>query len=147
MRKITILLACLLVLSCQKIVLDEPEGFAKVEMRGMYKAISPEGVVLRIRIVENLPSKGVDFWGEALTFQLKKEGYGSSTEGVFFDGLDKKGYYHEWGMAYGTETYKYLTAIIPYEQSIVITEVAGEYRAYADYRESIIDCLKTIKLE
>ncbi len=142
-----LVLFCISILSCQKIILDEPEGFANIEEGKIYKAVSPEGVILKIRIVENAPSKDVEFWGDALSYQLKKEGYVSSSDGVYFTGAEHGGYYHEWALAYGTDTFKYLTAIIPYEKKIIIAEAAGEYIVFADYRDSIIECLKTVKLE
>ena len=48
---------------------DTPEGFADISESAdyysdvvPYRAISPEGVIFRVRSVDNYPEKGIDFW-------------------------------------------------------------------------------------
>ena len=54
-------LACMavLLLSCGQVEVETPEGFAKSETSDRFRAISPEGVVLRIRSVRNEPRQNL----------------------------------------------------------------------------------------
>ncbi|MBN1697201.1 MAG: hypothetical protein JW881_06790 [Spirochaetales bacterium] len=148
-RFLFLLLSCLAIVmaahSCSRLIVEKPEGFAEMKKDNSYHAISPEGLLYRVRYVENYPKKDLAFWREALKNQLVREGYQPVDEQEF-DAPGREGVLFEWGAPYGNENFIYLTAIAVFGDSIAVAEAAGEYNLYGRYREALMDSLKTISL-
>jgi len=125
---------------------NQPAGFAETAEKTEYRAISPEGMLYRVRSVENYTVKDLDFWSRALKNQLVKEGYHLTDEGEEFTAADHRGVLYEWGVRYGNEDFIYLTAIIVFDKRITIAEAGGEHTIYAKYRQPILESLKSITL-
>lgn len=131
--------------SCIKIGVVKPEGFAEMEEKGYYKAVSPEGVIYKVRTVENYPLKDLGFWSRALKKHLEDEGYRFVAE-KSFNTTTNSGTLFEWGAPYGNEDYIYLTAILVEGKQIIIAEAAGEFSLFVRYREAIQSSLSTLTL-
>jgi hypothetical protein len=127
------------------VTLHPPAGYAVMEPDGSYRAVSPEGMPLRIRSFENTPEKSLDFWSEALRNHLQKEGYrpiGSMQE---FQAGDIPGASFEWAVPYGSEDYIYLTALLVTRKRIYLAEAAAPYPLYEQYRAKLMESLLTIR--
>lgn len=145
-----IAVSILLAAGCAKPKVNKPQGFAEVEA-GMfsgtvYKAVSPEGMVYKVRTVKNYPFMELEFWGNSLKNQLIKEGYHLTGEEIDLKAEGSEGILFEWILPYGSEDYIYMTAILLSGQRIIIAESAAEHTVYKKYREPILDSLKTISL-
>ena len=92
-------------------VLERPAGFAPFEVAREYRAMSPEGVAVRVRLVKNEPAQSLAFWGEALKRHLLESGYAPLREGSF-DAPAGKGLLFEWVAPVGGENWIYLTGIV-----------------------------------
>ena len=123
-----------------------PEGFAIAKSRRIYKTISPEGMLYRVRKVKNYPEQDLEFWGTALKSHLIKEGYFLKNESVRFQSINSEGVLYEWIMPFANEDYIYLTAITLSRKEIVIAESAAEHTVYKKYRQPILNSLETISL-
>jgi len=131
--------------ACSKVTLEKPEGFAVVKSSKYYKAVSPEGMVYKVRFVKNYPEKDLDFWSRALKKQLEQEGYRFIKEQSFTSGK-KPGLILEWGAPYGTDDFIYLTAISVSGKTIIIAEAAAEFKLFTRYRDAVVKSLTTIKV-
>ena len=107
-----------LTVSCSRLSVAPPEGFAELKGGRSYRAVSPEGMLYRVRSIKNEPQKDLSFWGEALENHLRKEGYRASGESRSFESGDREGLYYEWILPAGNESYLYLTALIVTEKTI-----------------------------
>jgi hypothetical protein len=125
-----------------------PEGFAEAQPgRGAaYRALSPEGVLYRIRLFRNEPEKPLGFWGEALKNHLVQEGYRLNGEGRPFQAGETAGTAFEWVVPFGTESYLYLTAVLVNGRRIVVAEAAGPYALISRYRQGLLESLQSIRL-
>lgn len=141
-----ILLISLSLFSCANLEVKKPAGFAETVKKTEYRAISPEGMLYRVRSVDNYPEKDLDFWSKALKNQLAKEGYLLTKDGEEFTAGNQRGVLYEWGVRYGNEDFIYLTAIIIFDKRITIAEAGGEHTIYAKYRQPILESLKSITL-
>lgn len=140
--------ALLLTLSCATVFhVSVPGGFALVEEGERFLAVSPEGLRFRVRQEENYPQKDVDFWSGALKRQLEEEGYHPGAGGDFFECPAGRGFYIEWNVPYGGETYTYMTGIVPSGDTIYLAEAAAEHTIYAAYQEEIVKSLESISSE
>ncbi len=52
-----------------------PEGFAPYRKTGRFQALSPDGVVYRVRSMRHKPKASLDFWKEALRERMVGAGY------------------------------------------------------------------------
>ncbi len=144
---VVLLLLLLLVLAgCSRVQVELPDGFAEQRERGLYRAVSPEGMRLEIRTTKNQPRKDLDFWSRALKNHLLEEGYTLVTAGEPFEAGAGQGVLYEWGAPYRNESYIYLTAIVVSGGRIAIAEGAGEHTVYRTYREEILESLGTLEL-
>lgn len=141
-------LIILFAVSCvtQRPVAEKPSGFAEFSATTDYGAISPEGVALRIRSIENEPLQTLEFWSEALKVHLLKSGYALLSEDGFSAPVGE-GTYFEWIAPVEGEDWVFLTALAVSDSDIILAEAAGEYQLYQEYRDALMESISTIRLE
>jgi hypothetical protein len=139
------LICLLLTVSCSRLSVTPPDGFAELKGRRSYKAISPEGMLYRIRSVKNDPRKELEFWGEALENHLVKEGYRLNGKAQSFTNGDREGVSYEWVLPYGNESYLYLTALIVTDKTITLAEATAPYSVFIRYRQALLASLDSIR--
>jgi len=141
--------AVLALASCTSLV-EKPEGFAEVSpwqvAAAQYKAVSPEGMIYRVRTLKNYPVQTLEFWASALKNHLEKEGYRSVSDGQPFEAGDSPGMLFEWAMPYGNQSYIYITAIVVAEKKIAVAEAAAEHTIYYKYREALLESITSITI-
>ena len=135
----------LFTVSCSRLSVTPPDGFAELKGGRTYRAISPEGMLYRIRSMKNDPKKNLEFWAEALENHLVKEGYRVNGTARSFTSGDHGGLSHEWVLPYGNESYLYLTALIVTDKTIVLAEAAAPYPVFILYRQALMDSLASIR--
>lgn len=134
-----------LTVSCSRLSVVPPEGFAELKGRRSYRAISPEGMLYRVRSIKNKPQKDLSFWGEALENHLINEGYRPSGEARSFESGDREGLYYEWVLPSSNESYLYLTALVVTDRTITLAEAAAPHPVFIQYRQALLDSLASIQ--
>jgi hypothetical protein len=114
-----------------------PDGFARYTKAKEVKAVSPEGVVYRVRDEDNKPYADLPFWKEALKKRMLDAGYIFLREAPIAADIHK-GYLLELTAPFGQQDYSYLIAIFIQEKKILIVEAAGEVTQIAGHREAIL---------
>lgn len=127
-------------------VLEAPQGFAVFERETPFRAVSPEGLVLRARTAKNEPPQDLAFWSRALALQMEQSGYVRAAEGSF-SALAGNGTFYEWVAPVGRQDWIYLTAIAVDEQTILIVEAAAPAEDYAKHRAAIRESLGSLAVE
>lgn len=150
MKQISLLILFILLICCKEVVVENPQeapqGFAELDTTDWFSAISPEGMIYRIRLIKNIPEQSLEFWAEALTNHLQNEGYAAITTGNEFYTDESFGLYSEWNVPYNKDTYKYLSGILVSEKSIAVIEAAADHVIYNLHREALLKNLKTIEI-
>jgi len=126
-------------------VLEAPRGFAEYGDKLIYRAVSPEGVLLRVRLVANDPPQSLEFWAEALENQLSGSGYARLGKEPF-EAPAGKGILYEWAAPVGEEDWIYLSGLCVTTRGIAVAEAAGEYGTYQKRRQAIIESLRSLQL-
>ncbi len=152
MKRINLLLMIMLTVlalaACTNFSVKKPAGFAEIVTPGiretMYKAVSPEGMLYRVRTLDNYPKQDLEFWSNALKNHLQEEGYALTVDGESFQAGKHAGMLFEWALPYGQTSYLYLTAIVVSDEKIAVAEAAAEYKVYTAYREALKESLQTI---
>jgi hypothetical protein len=139
------LFSLLFTVSCARLSVTPPEGFAELKGKRTYRATSPEGMLYRIRSIKNDPQKNLGFWGEALENHLVKEGYRLNGKAQSFQSGAREGLSYEWVLPYGNESYLYLTALIVTDKTITLAEATAPYPVFIQYRQALLDSLTSIR--
>jgi len=126
-----------------------PTGFARYSDSREFKAVSPEGVVFRVRSEENKPFAELPFWKEALKKRMLDAGYIFLREAPItaVAANDQPGYLLELTAPLGEEDYTYLTAVFVRGKKIVIAEAAGEVTDLDSRRDAILAAIQGLKLD
>jgi hypothetical protein len=122
-----------------------PTGFARYSDAREFKAVSPEGVVFRVRSEENKPFAELSFWKEALKKRMLDAGYIFLREAPIAAD-DQPGYLLELTAPLGEKDYTYLTAVFVREKKIVIAEAAGEVTDLDSRRDAILAAIQGLDL-
>ena len=133
--------------ACEDIVVKTPAGFAALDAENQYAAMSPEGMVFRVRVVPNSPKQSLEFWTEALTNHLEKEGYVPVSADNDFEAAGILGSYSEWSVPYRGDTYKYLIGILVADETIAVAEASSGHDVYSRHRTAVLENLETIEFE
>lgn len=128
------------------VAMDSPEGFARFSDTEEVRAISPEGVLVRARLVDNDPAQSIEFWAQALERQLADSGY-LLVDSADFTADGEDGRLMEWLAPVAEDDWIYLTAIAVLGEKIAVVEAAGPAGQYQEYRSAIRDSLRTLRLE
>ncbi len=121
-----------------KPVLPLPEGFALASRRPFFQAISPEGVRIRLKEVENYPRQSLDFWIKALNRRLANKGcislslpreFRMPSAGEKGSGekisKDRPFLLSRWGLPWENQDYLYLTGLRLRGKKLQVLEIAG----------------------
>jgi len=122
-----------------------PQGFATFHDWFGLRAVSPEGVVYRVRSEKNEPKAELGFWREALKKRMHDAGYAVVTDGDIRAG-DRAGALLELAAPQGTMDYSYLIAVFVDGSDLVIAEAAGEVTKLKARRENVLAAMSGIKL-
>jgi len=127
-------------------IVATPEGFAPLETEQQYAAMSPEGMVYRVRVMENSPKQTLEFWTEALRTHLVDEGYNPIGGDTGFKAGEIDGSILEWTLPHRGETYKYFTAVMVQDEKIALAEATAIHDVYDLHQEAIRDSIETIDI-
>jgi hypothetical protein len=111
-----------------------PEGFALIDKSPVYRAISPEGVRLRVRKTDNYPEQTVLFWDDALSSDLQNRGYISVDSKISTEwGGSSPFTLSLWALPLGNEDYLYLTGLRLNRGKLEILEISGKAEYMLSY--------------
>ena len=115
-----------------------PEGFSVYRRSVLYRAISPEGVKIRHRVVKPEPRMELSFWRTALERHLESAGYQArgGIQALTLDGSE--GIRGSWLVPYGGEEYLFTVVLAARGAKIEIFETGGPLEA-ADFRRAAIE--------
>lgn len=114
-----------------------PDGFAPYRDRRVFRAVSPDGVLFRVRSADHEPDADLAFWKEAMQKRQAEAGYRALSEAPVQAGAHQ-GTLLELTAPLGTDDYTYLVAVFPAGKELIVVEVAGEVSRFAARREAIL---------
>jgi hypothetical protein len=147
MRALEILstLGLLVLVTGCRLEAPSPSGFAVYDGFGPLRAVSPDGVLYRVRSEDNEPLADLEFWRQALRRHMVDAGYRLLDEGdVEADGVN--GYLLELAAPLGEQDYAYLVALFVVGDELILAEAAGEVTRFQARREAIVEAVRTIEL-
>lgn len=115
----------------------DPEGFAPYKIRREARAVSPDGVVMRVRAERHRPQADLPFWEEALLERMAAAGYrkAGDPEPITVDG--QAGTLVTFNAPMGVDDYTYMVAIFPHGRKLIIAEAAGEIATFDEHEDAV----------
>lgn len=132
-----------LLAGCKSFTAQAPSGFATYEKGGAFRAVSPDGVIYRVRDEKNKPQAELAFWKEALKKRMLDAGYRFVSESDVKAGA-APGYLLELNAPQGSQDYTYLTALFVQGDRLVIVESAGEVSRFKSRRDVVLEAIGKI---
>lgn len=131
--------------ACRSFKAEAPVGFAPYKETRSFRAVSPDGVVFRVRTEKNEPKASLNFWKEALKKRMQDAGYHFVREGEVKAG-EQVGYLLELSAPLGTQDYSYLIAVFDQGERLVLVESAGEIARFAGRRDAVVTAIGKLGL-
>lgn len=123
--------------------MNAPKGFVAYEDTEGLKLITPDGVRLRSREVDNYPEGDLDFWVDALERHLDKRGYVKKDKRCFDTAAGLKGCTIDVFAPGQTEDWFFSETVFVKGDRIVLVEAAGPGHRYNEVGPAIDAALKT----
>lgn len=116
---------------------DAPKQFKAYDAVGI-RMITPDGVKLKVREVENYPKKAdLSFWTEAVVRHLESNGYTKVRETTFSTRKGTPGVTLEFVVPRGPEDWVFSETIFVVEKRIVLVEAAGPFALFEPLAEDL----------
>ncbi len=120
-----------------------PSGFAAYTDETPFRAVSPDGVMYRVRTTENKPFAELTFWKTALKKHMTESGYRFMAESdISADNLT--GYQLELTAPQGDKDFTYLITLFVKGDTLIISEAAGDITRFKEHRKAIDEAIKKI---
>ena len=125
-------------------------GFVALEGQAQheYRATTPEGVVMGIRVVDDENRGDLGFWTQALVLQLRdSSGYAllDQKDTTSLDGT--KGKLLKFAHDEGGKPYTYWVAVYPAQGRLFIVETGGENEAFERAKPSVEWMMQSVKVK
>ncbi len=123
-----------------------PNGFAAYNNLENIRAVSPDGILYRIRTEKNEPYAELPFWKKALKKRMIDSGYIFIGE-EDISASDQKGYLLELATPVGAADHAYIIAVFTNnKKQLIIVESSGEIAVFKQRKEDVINAIKQIKI-
>ncbi|GAB6097137.1 hypothetical protein JCM14469_33910 [Desulfatiferula olefinivorans] len=138
-RPVLLLLFTALVLAlagCRSLPLAAPSGFAAYEGSFPFRAVSPDGVMYRVRTEDNTPFAELTFWKTALRKHMTDSGYRVIADADLTT-KTLPGYQLELAAPMGDRDFTYLITLFVDGDTLIIAEAAGDMALFKQHRSAV----------
>lgn len=123
--------------------MDAPSSFKRYERHEGIKMMSADGVMLKVRHVDNYPRGDLAFWVDAMGRHLEAKGYARASSKPVSARNGLKGHTLAFLLPRGIEDWVLSETIFVVGDHILLVEVAGPYERYAPLESELEAALAT----
>lgn len=129
--------------ACTPFKARAPRGFAALAGKSPFRALTPEGVIYRVRQADNEPKAGLAFWRQATKRRMQEAGYVYVGEqSVKAAGVP--GYLLELAAPFGEKDFSYLVAVFVRDDDLTLVEVTGEVAHVRARRDAVLRAIESL---
>ncbi len=132
--------------ACKSYEAVAPAGFAAYDHGDDFRAVSSDGVVFRVREVDNEPEADLPFWREALKKRMGDAGYVIVADGDV-RAKGRLGYLLQMAAPHGTHDYLYWVALFHAGDELVLVEAAGEASRLGGHKDDLLAAISALEIE
>jgi len=132
--------------SCRAVEIRAPEGFVVyTKLPGSeFRAISAEGIALRVKQTPNEPASDVALWSRSLKLNLESRGYVVRSEEPIQAGA-LKGSVLKTASRIANQDFGYICALFVVDRDLYFVEAAGAYPEFGAREAQILDAIRSFK--
>lgn len=131
--------------SVPSIRMDAPASFRSYERPDhKIRMISPDGVRLLVREVENYPEADLPFWAEALSRHVDAKGYQIIERVELVTREGRRAITTEFLVARGAEDWVLAETLIVAGPRLILVEAAGPFDRFQPYRDELRAAIETL---
>ena len=145
-----VLLACSVLLTgCKGVQMRAPDGFVVyTKLSGSeYRAISAEGIALRVKRAANEPASDGTLWSRALKLNLESRGYVIRSEEPIQTSGGLRGQLLKTASKVGNQDFGYFCALFVLERELYFVEAAGAYPEFGAKEAQILDAMRSFQVK
>ncbi len=120
-----------------------PSSFKRYERSDSYRLISPDGVMVQAREVDNYPRAELPFWTDALERHQVERGYTLQQKECFTTAQRLEGCTLDFLVPRGAEDWVLGVTVFVTGDRLVIVEAAGPFPRYSKVRKELAASLRT----
>lgn len=143
-------LVCALVLlaaGCARgYAMDRPPAFREYTESHNLKLITPDGVMLKVRTVDNYPKAALGFWVDAMKGHLEEQGYASKSKDCFKTQSGLDGCTLDFLVPHGATDWVMSETLFVNDDDIYVIEVAGPFDRYTQVEKQLAQSYRTFHL-
>jgi hypothetical protein len=124
-------------------------GFVELENQHEfdYRATTPEGVVVGVRVVEDEKRGDLAFWTQAVTLQMRDaSGYALLDSADVTSGDGTKGRLLKFGHDEDDKPYVYWVSIFPAQSRLFLVEAGGQKELFERARANVESTMKSVRV-
>jgi len=141
------LIAILVFVACKGVEMRAPDGFV-VYLKpadSEFRAISAEGIALRVKRTPNEPLSDVTLWSKSLRLNLEQRGYIIRSEEAIRTTGGLSGSVLKTASRVENQDFGYICGLFVVDRDLYIVESAGAYPEFGAKENQILDAIKTFK--
>jgi hypothetical protein len=123
--------------------MNTPETFKRYEESRDFKLITPDGVLLKAREVDNYPKAGLAFWTDALSRHLESQGYILKDKDCFKTDKGRDGCTIDFMLPYGTDDWVLSETIFVVGDRVILVEAGAPFDRFTLVEAELKKAIKT----
>ena len=127
--------------------MKEPSSFKRYHESDEYKLITADGMLLKVREVENYPRGGLKYWVDAMRLHLTEQGYVVRSEECFETERKLEGCTLSFLAPLGAEDWVLNETLFVVDDTIYLLEAAGPAKRFSSVDEELKAAVKTFDPE
>ena len=127
--------------------MNEPPSFKRYHESEQYKLITADGMLLKVREVENYPRAALDHWVDAMRLHLTEQGYAIRSEECFETERKLRGCTLGFLAPLGAEDWVLNETLFVVEDTIYLVEAAGPAKRFTAVDDELKTALRTFDPE
>jgi len=147
LKKLVILLI-IFSASCTKPILQAPSDFTVFDKSPEYKAVSFDGIHIKIKTIKDNDFKensDSELWLTEIESVLSTNGYSRNDTTLLTLNNGKNAHYREYLNIYNAEEYIYSICLIIDSAKFIIIEAGGRRDIYMKYKTEILNSYQSVK--
>jgi hypothetical protein len=126
--------------------MDRPPAFREYTESHHLKLITPDGVMLKVRTVDNYPKAALGFWVDAMKGHLEEQGYASKSKDCFTTQAGLDGCTLDFVVPHGAVDWVMSETLFVVDDDIYVIEVAGPFDRYTKVEKQLGASYRTFHL-
>jgi hypothetical protein len=123
------------------------KSFRAYEDSHELKLVTADGVMVKVREIENYPEASLDFWADALGQHLENQGYAKKSSTCFQATSGLRGCTLDFLLPHGAEDWVLSETLFVSGDTVYLVEAAGPFERFAKVEKEFYASLLTFRLK